>query len=185
MDDRIQLTPVDRALARALDVDVSPDFAARVRQRVAAQTPRRPFWRIWRIAVPLAGAAAVAAAAFVLSIRVTRVPDVLVSRPVSIAMLHGRDAAPRMPRPSALPLHLVRAAAPRLPHVASEPEVLVPREQIEMYRRLIAAAQKAPASLLLDTKPVAVVETVVPDIQIEPLRIDPLNPPDGGKGDRQ
>jgi hypothetical protein len=188
MDDRTELTEIDRALAEALDVDVSPDFAARVRRRIASEPRPVPFWSGWRIAVPVAAALAMAVGA----------AAILRTPPAATPSLTGRSivqgaAAPADVRP-ARPVAVADVPAivrrPRAAAVAAivrtEPEVLVPREEIEMYRRLIAAAQRVPHAVVVeDVKNVAANEPVILDIAIDPIKIDLIVPPISGEGDRK
>ena len=197
MDERQGLTDLDRALADALDVDVSPDFAARVRRRIATgAAPPRVRWRR-QFAV---AAAAVVIAATALAILSTR-------RPVTPLA----PSAQLQPAASAWPLPDVRPAADVRPHppvaetrpafagarlrVASaspspspsptEPEVLVPRAEIEMYRRLIADAEQIPPAIVLEPQRIADLDRHVPVIEIDPIRIELIAPPAGAQGDRQ
>ncbi|HTI52341.1 MAG TPA: hypothetical protein VL475_15365, partial [Planctomycetaceae bacterium] len=85
-----------------------------------------------------------------------------------------------------------RAAAPehQLAAVSSapatkEPEVLVPREQIEMYRRVIAAAQSAPGAVVVELPQDVVATGQFSAITIDPIKIELIMPPVGGEGDRQ
>jgi len=66
-----------------------------------------------------------------------------------------------------------------------EPEVLVPREDIDMYRRLIAQAQDVPGALLVAAPPDIVAVRSISDIAIDPIKIDLIIPSVDGEGDRQ
>src|SRR4030095_11457776 len=83
MDDgKDALNEIDRTLAEALDVDVSPDFMARVQQRIASGPVRAPFWHGGLPALPVAAAAVVIVAAVVtmLSMRRPAAPPSLSAR---------------------------------------------------------------------------------------------------------
>jgi len=189
MDDLKGLSEIDRALAEALDVDVSPDFAARVRQRIAREPIRAPFWHGWRLAVPVAAAAAalVAAGLAMLRPQTPQAPQMLPSRSLAAAQrlplnLHvpapARVSAGRALVPPPASTATVAATA------VAEPDVLVPREEIEMYRRLIAAAHRTPA-IAVDLPEGIVADGTIKDIAIDPIEIEPITPPVGGEGERQ
>ena len=193
MDDvRERLSEFDRALADALDLDVSPDFVARVRRRIAQQPRPAPVWRAWRIALPVAAAVIVviAVGALVLT-RTPAAPTLLLARTLRLELpgpAEGRAAGPSL-RPIA-PTRLVprvdrtaaaMAAGPRVP---AEAGVLVPAAEIEMYRRLIAAAQTVNGPALVEVWMRAPAELPMSAIQIEPIRIDLIVPPVSGEGDR-
>jgi hypothetical protein len=71
------------------------------------------------------------------------------------------------------------------PIAAKEPDVLVPREEIEMYRRLMAIAATAPHALLVESPQDIVSPRLVSELSIDPIKIDLIVPPVGGEGDRQ
>ena len=197
MDDASgRLNAIDRALAEALDVAPSPDFVARVRQRVALEPRPVSFWRGWKIAVPALAAVMVAAIGLaVLSRRSPATPQPLPARSFSQVDLRpvGADApraiAVAAPRAVAAPASRTRAVAAREQpawHVnLTEPEVLIPREEIEMYRRLIAAAQSVPHAVVVESPKDIVAVGEVSDIAIEPIKIEPIAPPTSGRGERQ
>jgi hypothetical protein len=195
MDEGRGLTDLDRALADALDVDVSPEFAARVRRRIASEPAPSPARWGWPVAAAAAAALVVGAAA--LAMLSTRRPapvasPVAESRPVEVARrVPSERPAQRSTAPTAIEtrptiararLH-VPSVAP-VPSPASEPEVLVPREEIEMYRRLIAQAQEVPNALVVAAPP-DIVAVRSPEIPIDPIKIDLIAPSVDGEGDRQ
>lgn len=190
MDDRDErLTEIDRALAQALDVDLAPDFFVKVRRRIANEAKPRRAWAVWSIAIPAAAAAALIAAAGLIML-----PK---RAPAAAQLVTARSVAPGVIRPAddRSPRRVVSHVSPtrisRMPfasvHVraASEPEVLVPREEIEMYRRLIDAAQHASSALVVEAPPDVAANLPIADIPIDPIRIDPIIPPRSGEGDRQ
>jgi hypothetical protein len=83
-------------------------------------------------------------------------------------------------RPSAGRVRRVAA-----PTVAPEPEVLVPAEEIAMYRRLFAAVKQVPRAFVVEGPHDIVAPGSVSEIAIDPIRIDLIAPPPGGEGDRQ
>jgi hypothetical protein len=184
-----RLTDIDRALAAAIDIAPSPDFVARVRQRVAREPRPLPFWRGWRIAVPaLAAVVAVAIGLAVMSRRTPAAPQPLQARALPAIELRPLVADP--PRAVTVPASPRRGVPTRLqpawPEVRTEPEVLVPREEIEMYRRLIAAAQTVPHAVVVESpKDIAAVREIS-DLAIDPIEIKPIAPPpSGSQGERQ
>jgi hypothetical protein len=188
MDDRTGLNDIDRAIADALDVEPSPEFAARVRQRIASAPAPASFWSGWRLA---AAAAAVVAAIGIamLSSRAPAPAPVQASRTPSVAPPRAVDVGPSpapvttagsVPTPARRP-----RVPPQVARVTAEPEVLVPREEIEMYRRLIARAASAPRPVIVSTNDI-VPPGAVSDITFDPIRIDLIVPlMSGEEGDRQ
>lgn len=190
MDDAgSRLNDIDRALAAALDVAPSPDFVARVRQRVAREPRPLPIWRGWRIAVPALAAAVLAAIGLAVMMgRTPAAPQPLQAR--SIPPVDIRPVAAEPPR--------AVAGSPRRPHavavhaqpigheVPTAAEVLVPREEIEMYRRLFAAAQTVPHAVVVESPKDIVAARDISDIAIEPIKIEPIAPPPGSaQGERR
>ena len=186
MDGR-ELSRLDRALADALDVDVSPDFHAGVRRRIANAPMRRPFWHGWRIAVPAAAAAGLTAILMTWSPVSDPAPlPPLTARPLSLAPV--RPAIGRTELQTTLIARRESTdhpAAARSAPAPAEPEVLVPREEIEMYRRLIATAQKMAHAIVVEGPRDIAPPQSVSNIAIDPIRIDLIVPPVGGEGDRQ
>jgi endonuclease/exonuclease/phosphatase (EEP) superfamily protein YafD len=190
-EDRDALSDVDRAIAEALDVDVSPEFAVRVRQRIAGErmTMGAPLWRGWRMAMAAAAAAAVIAAGAVatLSTRDHAVPQRLAARPLPVEPLRPVNASPErrvLVADRAAPQNRSRTAS--VPARAqTEPEVLVPREEIEMYRRLIADAQNVPHALVVEGPRDIVSVGLITEITIDPIKIELIIPSVDGEGDRQ
>ena len=192
MDDvREELNAIDRALAEALDVRESADFGARVRERIANE-PAPGSWAGWRIALTAAAAAVAVAAAGVamLSPRGSVKALPLTARSVSIGRMLPADVgparrvqveapAPRVNRTIAAPI-----VGPSQESIV-EPEVLVPQNEIEMYRRLIAAAQNVPGVMLVEAPKDIVASAAFAEITIEPIKIELIIPPVSGEGDRQ
>lgn len=185
MDDaRERLSEFERALADALDIDVSPGFAARVRRRIELEPEPVRVWQAWKIALPIAAAAVMAIAAVLLT-RAPAAPPTLAARTLRLEPLRPAEGQ----RVAAPAMWLVAAGrpAPRVETTAAgaEPDVLVPREEIEMYRRLIAAAQAVKGPALVEVwKSGPAAELSISAIQIDPIRIDLIVPPVSGEGDR-
>ena len=198
MDDAgSRLNEIDRALAAALDVAPSPEFVARVRQRVAREPRPLGFWRGWRIAVPaLAAAVLMAIGLAVMTRRSPAAPQRLQAR--SLPTVDMRPVVADPPRAvradasrvAALAAPFVRTVArreePEWPVNRTEPEVLVPPEEIEMYRRLFAAAQTVPHAVVVESPKDIVAARDISDIAIEPIKIEPIAPPPGSaQGERR
>jgi hypothetical protein len=190
MDDgREALSEIDRAIAEALDVDVSPEFMARVRRRIADEPVRAPLRHGWRLALPMAAVTIVLVAAGV-SMLLARRPALV---PASASGSQPRVVEPArgaVERPSPPPLVVTgrvatTAGRPVAPAPASsEPEVLVPREEIEMYRGLVARAAAMSRPVFVEARDIVPPGTIS-DITIDPIRIELIMPPAGGEGDRQ
>jgi hypothetical protein len=191
MDDRDRLSEIDRALADALAVDMSPDFAARVRRRIAAEAPAPvPFRRSWHMALPAAAAALLVMAAGVATLwmRAPAAAPRLTARSVALQPVRPAGVAPMPPDVvgRALPARRARVGSVTAASAAAkEPEVLVPREEIEMYRSLIAAAQRVPHAMVVEAPEDLVANRTFPEIAIDPIKIELIVPPAGGEGDRQ
>jgi hypothetical protein len=190
MDDGKELSGIDRALMEALDVDVSHDFAARVRQRIAREPRPVPFWSGWRIVLPAAAAAALAIAAglTVKSNHGASTPQLLAARTLALEPLPPAAGNPNRPVP-AVAADAVRVSSARVAAVSTtartDPEVLVPREEVEMYRRLLADAQNVPHAVVVESPRDIVSVGLITEITIDPIKIDLIAPPVGGEGDRQ
>src|SRR5262249_38950503 len=138
---------------------------------------------------PMAAAAAltVAAGVVMLSKHAPAVPQLLTAHSLGLGVT--RPAADRPVCPIALAGSLARTSHPQLASARgtsmSEPEVLVPREEIEMYRRLIAEAQKASAAIVVERPQVTADIPLFPEITIDPIKIELMSPPVGGEGERK
>ena len=193
---------LDREIDRALRIDPSPEFLARVRMRIASEPAPpadRRLW--WLIACPVA-------AALCLEI-VIAPPPVWRSRIVTTPPLMTRAVAPGfVPMPPDV-THAVRvgpfstrssaARAPQSPiaqddrreatgvAARGEPEVLVSEAEARALRALIRDVREARIDLTqaLRSSPPSVLELapIVP-IEVAPIEITPLTPNDGDKGVR-
>src|SRR5262249_43443818 len=134
-----------KELSAALDVQPSPEFAARVRERVAS-APRAHWSWMW-IAL---GTGVPAATVALISLRgpvqpVVQAPTVLASAPVAVVEPVG-------PKPAPSPHVVERAPAPVrvLPVRATssaEPEVLVPDDERIALNRLLLAMRQGRAAV--------------------------------------
>lgn len=133
MDENHQVEAADEiqdALASMMAVEPSPDFAARVRQRIAADAAVRQ-WSARQFVPALAAAAVVALGVLVIfngTRRMTREPLV----PAATT----REVAPAPAVSMPLPELAAAVAGPQEPLPA-----LVPRNEILAIRRLVADAQ--------------------------------------------
>jgi hypothetical protein len=133
------LAAFDADLERLLDVEPSPEFVARVRTRIAAERAGRD-WRMTRLAVSLA-----AAAALILALVLRSGPAMQEGRPPA-AMSHHDIQLPNPEAPPA-PASSVQAVphTPRpragAPHPASEPDVIIDPSLSAAIRRLTIASR--------------------------------------------
>jgi hypothetical protein len=190
MDDCTErLSEIDRALGDALDVAESPDFAARVRRRIASVHTPAPVLRWRRIVMPAAAAAVVivAAGAAVWRARPVEAPQPLPAIRLTLSTLRPAELPPAQGVSAfRIPARVSRPQAAAVTTAAhAEPEVLVPRAEIEMYRRLIAAAQNAPAAVVVEAPTDIAANQVIEEITLDPIKIDPLVPRVSAEGDRQ
>ena len=161
--------PLDRELARALTVEPSPEFVARVRTRIAEEPGPARFGFRW-----VFGAVAVAAAVVVAVVMMRPTPQVA---PRTTPLLASRsiDLTAVVPE---IRERRTSSVERRTPNPESRiPAVFFDSREVAALQRLvagpIAVTTERPA---MDLAPV---ETIV----ISPLAIDPLEP--GGQGERQ
>jgi hypothetical protein len=160
---------LDRELARALAVDPSPEFLARVRTRIAEEPAPARFGFRWMF-----GAAAAAAAVVAAVVMLRPAPQVasqpqgfLASRTIDLTVVvpanderRTSNVEPRIPNPES-----------RIPVVLFDPREVAALQRL--VSRPIAVTAERPA---MDLAPVE-------NIVIAPIAIDPLEP--GGQGERQ
>jgi hypothetical protein len=198
MDDGNEgLTDIDRAIARSLDVEPSGDFQALVRRRVAGERMRIPFWRRRLLWIPAVAAAAVVVLAVlrpparpVSSDGGITVPTRSVARLETPDLKVGPTKAGVAPDLKVLPTKAgvmagLKAGPTAAARRAKPPEVLVPREEIEMYRRLIARVLAVPGAVVVEAPADLAPRQTFEDITIDPIPIDLIAPPEGGEGVRQ
>jgi hypothetical protein len=190
---------LDRGLAAALNVDHSPEFLARVRERVARD--ERP--RAWTLRWPLGAAAAVVAALLLVLVTSStreRPGNRALGAPTATRAARGgaaipavsETAAPRTatvddsrralpteyPRTTPGDVERVRAtAAERAPAAASErhePAVLVSDNEVRAFEKLLALSRRPDVDLTLPDVAPAIDELAL--IAIVPIEIPPQPP---------
>lgn len=177
---------LNRELTRALAIDPSPEFVARVRQRIAHEPVPSP-WGLsrftWRFAV--AGAMAAVVIAIVVSRTAPSKPTAIEKPVLAARTLPGAGTLPAgvvaelAPPPRALPTETAVAQAfrPAKKNVAQafraailQPEILIDRRQAVAFRNLIAGLRDGridPASLPADVDTSA--QITIPPITIAPV----------------
>lgn len=167
------LALVDAELAERLAAEPSPELAARIRSALAESAQARPGLGIgWRLAIAGAGAALIAAAAYVAQRGSPPAPA------VTAATTRSEPAAGVSRPPAAFaPDAVSREPASRAPARRVEPEVLVPAGEAEALLRFAASLRLRsvpPDSLLVADLSSPLTEPK--DVVIHPLQIAPLDP---------
>jgi hypothetical protein len=171
---------LDREIEDLLAVDPSPEFVAKVRQRVAAEPAPSSWWLSWRPATAAVGFAALAAAALLWPSAAPVAPrDDKTSAPAT-----GRRSAPtseagKAPVASTLaagtasvdtPSHRRASAAPNRP--ASSP-VLIQRDEAKAMNLLLTRVRDGTLPDMTET--LAGVDATGPEwIAIPPVAIEPI-----------
>ena len=158
-----ELTGIDREISQLLTVAPSPDFAAKVRVRIAAQPVARGAWRFWLMA-------AVPVAAVMLWLVAT--PDYSARDVQPSSLAHGdvtlpvgnNVQLPTNPAPDRGPNH--RRSLGRTQPV--EPEILIDPSLAAAIRRLAAEQPTLPE--------------VPPEASLDPVVVEPLKVPDFSDG---
>ncbi len=159
------LAEFDRRLRADLSITPSPEFEARVRQRIDERPARR--WTWMRSYAWLSAAAAVVVVAGALA---------LLNRDTPANPLHPEIPAPAPAVNPPAPVRQVASAAPRralpvrVPAVRREPEVLVP-PQLEAIRRL------AQEGIQVQAEPVQKMAGVPDPLEVQPLVVEPIPVP--------
>jgi hypothetical protein len=180
---------LDREVSRALAVDPSPEFVARIRQRLASG-PAPAAWRVsWTV---YAGTFAAAAAAIVLVVVSRDTPPAtlpLTARPIP-AIGRLAEVAPALSH--SLDRGEIRSVSPRVPSLSknprqSDPEIIIDVREASALRALIAGASHERVDVAplvtLAAKAAALLQS--PEIVVSPITIEPLAPGPGGEGARQ
>jgi len=191
---------LDRELQRALAVDPSPEFVARVRTRIASEPAPRAWQFPW--VMSFAGGAVVAAV-IVMAIARTR-PDRVSAGPAPVLTAHAIASAS-----SSLPSAAPGRSVSSVPYVASAfrrtnsastdspaeagrhvPEttpIFDPRETRALQTFIVRLRSgDVDLSPLLQPAPKPPMELPpIEDLVIQPLSIDPLAPPERAQGERQ
>jgi hypothetical protein len=189
---------LDRELGRALRVDPSPEFVARVRSRIAEEpAPSRWTFGRWQL-VAVAAVAASLLIAVVVHRRanppIARDQAVLSARPIgagAIAALQEHEPVRRTEREPLEPMErepFGRMEREGFSRASAAPEVLIDPREAQALRAVIARVRTGALDLspvLMATKPEAMDLPPITDIVIEPIAIDPLAPDTGAQGVRQ
>ena len=173
---------VDRELKAALSVSPSPDFEARVLQRVEAdRTVRVGMFGVGRVlktrALPIAASIVIVAGLFY---AMNRTP-VVVAPPAAPPIVErtappAPKTAPRTPAIEAIaPPRVETVQALRRAPLTMEPEVIVPMNQMEAVRRLVRAVNEG--RITAPTEPVESVKAASTEVTVAPLVVDPIPVP--------
>lgn len=174
---------VDRELKAALSVSPSPDFEARVRQRVEADRPSRwPAHYGW-----LAAAASLVLVAGVFY-ALNRTPALVTGTPVPQVVEHTaprtvipvRETPARKNTTEPPRIQTVRASLGYLPAPrTAEPEVLVSPDQMDAVRRLVRAVNEGRVEAPAEPPPGPMetpAELEVAPVEIKPIPLPPVDP---------
>lgn len=184
---------LDRDIARALAVNPSPDFRARVRTAIATE-PAPGVWRFsW--AVSFAGGAVVAAAILgaVVVMRQDRSPSPRIPAPLSARAILGQPTtlpyvAAAFRRITPGPAEAGRRTRIENARTAAEFSPLFdPRESLAL-RSLIAGLRDNRVDLsplLQPGAPAPMEPRPIDHLTITPITIEPIAPWDGAQGERQ
>jgi hypothetical protein len=190
-DDTLNDDALDRELERALAVDPSPEFAARVRTRIANEPARSPWRASWMFAL---GAAAVSVVA-VIVVQLNRGAASVADTPLLAARTIAPYVASGFSRTSPEPYRSAEAVALQSKRSAkafalqpNDSEILIdPRESMAL-RGFINGVRGGRVDLrpvLSASVPTAMDLPPIDDIVISPITIEPLAPPTGAEGVRQ
>jgi hypothetical protein len=172
---------LERDIERALAVDPSPEFLARVRTRIAEKpspASRRFGWRFAVVATAAVAAAVVLAIFNGSPVRKPPTALLLASRSigsvVEVPSVDGVGADPRVRPESPSSVGPTHGSAPTTTGVAVEPTTLFDARETMALQRLIAGVRDARVDLapLLKEAPMALQSLdnlVIPPITIEPL----------------
>jgi hypothetical protein len=153
MDPMIDL---DRELSRSIQVDPSPDLAARVRARIASE-PRAWHWSVPKLAIAAIGAIAVGIiASTVVSLNHDASP------PATPIVLEHQDLI------LIAPLHAALWPTQRYGTAARPPEVIISKSEMLALQQLFSGTIVAPPAT-----PVAG-ELAIEDLVIESIAMPPI-----------
>jgi len=165
---------LQQALNDALSVSPSPDFAARVRMKIAAAetSPMPVGWLL-----PAAVAVSIAAIAFVVvsrpgAIEPTSGVEVLGSRPIAaLAQPPAMGAVPTLHSPSG-----ANTARPIYSEWQEMPEVIIAPDNREGLLQLLNGVRERRFEATFDETP-ASTPWALSELTVAPLIIEPLEPP--------
>ncbi len=172
---------LDREIAAALNVNPSPAFVARVRQRVAPESAPTAWSWSWSIGVVTGLVVATVAVIFQIQRDTRRILVPIESRPVAgFAELHRSQVAPGFSRTSASAFRRTAASAPA--SRAPSPEILIDIREANALHALFAGATAG----RINVRPLANLTanagselTPAAEIVVAPLSIQPLAPEPG------
>jgi hypothetical protein len=178
-----------KELEIALAVEPSPEFAVRVRTRVA-ESGRPVAWLAWQrsAAAAVVAVAVLGALSWRASVAGDRtLPERAAAANPGVAVASG--GAPAVAVTSARPTRNAAPTAVPSAHatVASAPEALVPPDQAIALNRLLAALrERRTAAAFAAETPIVVIEELpqISPVRLEPIKVDPLvpnSPSSGGK----
>lgn len=174
------MDPIRGELRRALGVDPSPEFLARVRSRIEEEPASRGRGLSWVVAPAVFAIALVVIVAVwprPQTQTVSSTPALLTARtigsttPVSYPRV-AHDSTPSNAKPTPRTMSVVAGAR--------EPEMLIAADEAEALRRLILDVREGRIHL----SPSLAAEPFADDIAIEPITINPIPPLAGDEGAR-
>jgi hypothetical protein len=189
-EDAVTPSAIDRELQRALAVDPSPEFVARVRMRVASEPPPRRGWTPWAMWTSVA-AAALFAVALAIAVAVPRQQtaptpsargtDVRLTPDVA-AMSAASGLGPTSVRTPSVVRQRRQATGP-----VAEPDVLVSADEAAALRDLFTRGAAGRLELsLASVASAGETDLLPPEIVIPLIKIEPLVPPvNVEEGERQ
>jgi hypothetical protein len=174
----LERSALDREIESLVAVDPSPEFLARVRARVAEETPRASWFR-WELAAAAASVAIVVVAAATFwpsnepSGSLARVEATQPSRvvegltPASVAATHASPVTTHTSRPQ-------RASVESINVEPSGPVALIAPEDGRAFDRLLASIRTPDVVLVLNEDPSGPEPIETPWVAIDPIVIESL-----------
>lgn len=176
---------IDRGVAAQASIEPSPDFVARVRQRIAAEAaPTKMIWARWQPAAACAAVIFVAAAIWIIWPRAVMLHEVVSTKPPAASLAAANHAAPNTsgagrgairpnPSPAAAAMRRVAVRSPRrIERQLETPRVIVPPGQEKALLQFAAALQ---SGKLDGAKLIAAQQEADQPIEIKPLVIPLLD----------
>lgn len=171
------MDPIDRELASLLSVEPSPEFRARVRERIALEPAPRSWYLQWRVAAAAAAALSVAVAVVVIALVVGRpggADSLRRANPVAVDPPRPPALAAAEPRATVTPHTPDRAVRRRAPRV-NDVQVLVAPDEVRAFRQLAAIVQRGRAQFVFaDEHESVAVQEPIWDIVVAPIAVAPL-----------
>ena len=196
VNDPLDQSRIDRELTELLSIAPSPEFAARVRQRIRDErAPHLVRWRWWiGLAVPAAIVLVVMATSR--SWQVAEAPRQLRA---AVDTTLPSEATPAPGRPAGVPARHTAGSVAQRPHLTSvtaarrqaatpQPEVLVSRDQlraIARFREMIVSGELTEKNLPpAGNAPDTLTEISLPPLVIAPLILPSVETVVGGHSER-